>query len=435
MSAAAIRIPHLRWYVLALLFAATAISYIDRQTLSVVAPVLRDELGISNFGYARLVFSFLLTYTVMQAVAGWLIDRLGTRRGFAVMMAWWSAAAMLHGLGRGIQSLSFFRLLLGAGEAGSWAACVRAVAEWFPVRERGFANGIWGAGSSVGMIVAAPAVAWLTLAFGWRMAFVLTGLVGFLWLAVWLLLYRLPVAHPAITPGELAHIQGESAAAGPPEAISYRQLVRTRSTWALTLARIFSDPIAWFYNAWVPEFLRRTAGFSMAQIGLYGWIPPFTMTVGIVLGGFVSDWLCRRGWSAIPARKAVMLTGVIVMLAGAVAAFEVPVAVALGSISLAVLGFGLWAPNMMSLCADAFPRHMVGSITGLSGVGAGLGGMVYTLYTGWALDRFGYAPIFVTSSLLPLVAFAILHALLETPYGVPAAPRVGDTAVEGSPAR
>lgn len=402
----------LRWSILALLFAATSISYVHRQALSVVAPVLRDELSISNFGYARIVFAFLLSYTIMQAVTGWLIDRLGTRAGFAAIVGWWSAAAMLHALGRDVFSFSVFRLLLGAGQAGSWAASVRAVAEWFPRQERGLANGIWGAGTSVGMIAAVPLVAWITLAAGWRWMFVLTGAIGFIWLAAWLVVYRrnehnAPPAAPR-APG----LGAADALVEPGDGMSYGSLLRLRGVWALVLARVFADPIMWFYNAWVPEYLSRTAGFSLADIGRYGWIPFFANGAGIVAGGMFSDRLYRQGTPVIRARLTSMLTGVILMTAGVLAASPIHIAASIAVISVAAFGFGLWAPNMMSLCADGFPSHLVGSVTGLTGVGAGVGGMVFTLSTGWMLDHVGYAPVFVAAGLSPLLAFATLYVLL-----------------------
>lgn len=402
----------LRWSILALLFAATSISYVHRQALSVVAPVLRDELSISNFGYARIVFAFLLSYTIMQAVTGWLIDRLGTRAGFGAIVGWWSAAAMLHAFGRDVFSFSVFRLLLGAGQAGSWAASVRAVAEWFPRQERGLANGIWGAGTSVGMIAAVPLVAWITLAAGWRWMFVLTGATGFIWLAAWLVVYRrneddAPAAAPR-APG----LGAAEAPVEPGDEMSYGSLLRLRGVWALVLARVFADPIMWFYNAWVPEYLSRVASFSLADIGRYGWIPFFANGVGIVAGGMFSDRLCRRGTPVIRARLTSMLAGVILMTAGVLAAYPIHIAASIAVISVAAFGFGLWAPNMMSLCADGFPSHLVGSVTGLTGVGAGVGGMVFTLSTGWMLDHFGYAPVFVAAGTSPLLAYATLHVLL-----------------------
>lgn len=395
---------HVRWSIVGLLFAATTISYLDRQTLAVVAPVLRDELGISNFGYARMVFSFLLGYTLLQPMSGWAIDRIGARRGFAIIMAWWSAAAMLHAFGRGIVSFSALRFLLGVGEAGSWAASVRATSEWFPPAERGLANGIWGAGTSAGLIVSVPMVAWLTVRFGWRSAFVVVGMTGFVWVAVWLILYRQPGRAATLADGPSA-----------PAAARHLELLRSRPVVALIAARMFADPVVWFYNAWVPEYLRRQAGFSFVEVGQFGWIPFVGQAVGIVLGGVLSDRLCRRGRGAVAARMAVMRAGAVLMAAGALAAVPLHVVFSMAAITVAVFGFGLWATNMMSLCGDAFPPNQVGLVTGLSGIGAGLGGMVYTLLVGWMVDRFGYAPVFVMSGLLPMIAAGLLYALLDPP--------------------
>lgn len=406
-------IPRLRRLILALLFAAMFLSYVDRQALSVAAPLLRDELGISNFGYARIVFAFMLAYTVMQAVTGWVVDRLGTRAGYALLVTWWSVAGLLHAFGEGVLSFSAYRFLLGAAQAGSFAASVRAVAEWFPKDARGFAIGVWGAGTAAGLIGAVPIVAWLTLALGWRLAFVITGASGFLWVAAWLLVYRAPTDHPWMTPADRAAVQ--AATMGEPAAgrLSYRELLRLRRTWALVLARVFADPIMWFYNAWVPEFLVRTAGFSMADVARYAWIPFLANGAGILAGGALSDRLCRRGWPVVRARVATMALGALLMIGGVAAALPVHVAVAIAAISVAVFGFGLWAPNMMALGADAFPPHLVASVTGLTGVGAGAGGMAFTLAAGWMLDAFGYAPAFVAAGLLPLVALAVVLSLFD----------------------
>lgn len=397
-----------RWIV-ALLFAATAISYIHRQTLAVVAPELRDALGLSNTEYSRIVFSFLLSYTIMQAVTGWVMDRLGTRRGFALIMAWWSAAAMLHALGQGVTSFSLFRFLLGAGQAGSWAASVRAVTEWFPPAARGSATGVWGAGSSVGAVIAVPLVAWVAVTAGWRSAFVITGAIGFAWLALWWPIYRLPPAN----------VDSEAVAPAPVP-VSYRSLLRSRALWGLVLARVFCDPVSWFYFAWVPEYLRRVGGFSMVDVGRYAWIPFLTNGLGIVLGGLLSDRLVRRGWPVVRARVAVMFAGVVMMTAGIAAALPLPVPAVLAAISLTVFGFGFWAPNLMTLCADVFPGHLVGSATGLTGVGAGVGGMMFTLLAGWTIDHFGYRPVFLAGGVMPLVAFTVLAMLV----GVGRSPRL-----------
>jgi MFS transporter, ACS family, hexuronate transporter len=388
------------------LFAATAISYLDRQTLAVVAPVLRDEMGLSNFAYARMVFSFLLAYTLFQPITGWLIDRIGSRRGFALIMAWWSIAAMLHAAGRGMLSFSVLRFLLGAGEAGSWSACVRSTAQWLPSEQRGLATGIWSAGTSAGLVVSVPLVAWITVRFGWPSAFVVVGLTGLVWIGAWLYVYPASsdegLARERPAAGELSELRDR-------QSIGFGTLLRSPQVLALLVARMFADPVAWFYNAWVPEYLHRTAAFSMTQIGQFGWIPFVGQGVAIVLGGAISDRLCAGGRPVVEARIRVMRAGVALMTVGALAAAPMPVAAAMAAITIAVFGFGLWASNMMSLCADAFDRRTVGAVTGLSGIGAGIGGMIYTLVVGWTVDRVGYPPVFVMSGALPLVALAVVH--------------------------
>lgn len=410
------KIANCRWYVVAFLFAATTISYVDRQNLTVVAPILRDELGISNSGYAQIISAFLLAYTIMQAFTGWLIDKLGTRKGFAVIMLWWSVAAMLHAFGDSVLSFSVYRFLLGAGEAGSWAACVKAVSEWFPNKERGIANALWGVGTSAGLVISVPLVAWIALVLGWQASFILTGLSGLVWLFLWLRLYRLPEEHNAVTETELAYIKQDNVGIEQkPEVVKipYLTLLKSRNVWAVVLARVLADPCSWFYHFWIPEFLKRTAGFSLADIGKYAWIPFFTQGVGILMGGFLSDWLFRRGFKVINARFTVMLTGMLCMFVGLLAAFQFNIVIVFSAISIATFGFGLWAPNMMTLCGEAFPRQVVGSVTGLSGMGAGLGGMAFTLLTGWTLDHFGYSPVFLAAAILPLLAILVLYFLFD----------------------
>lgn len=407
-------IANFRWAIVALLFAATAISYVDRQVLTVLAPTLRDNLGISNTGYASILTAFLLAYTFMQPVTGWLIDRIGTRFGFALIMAWWSAAAMLHAFGTSVATFAACRFLLGMGEAGSWAACVKAVTEWFPRRERGLATGIWSAGVAAGLVVAVPIVAWVSLTLGWQWAFILTGVAGFAWLALWLWMYRQPQSHPAVTAAELRHITEDAPAlAAESSRVAYSRLLRSRNVWAVIAARLLADPWVWFYYFWIPEYLTRSAGFTAAEIGKYAWIPFLAQGVGIVLGGFLSDQLLRRGVRAVHARLTLMLIGMLLMTPGILAAFDLDIVIIFVGISSAMFGFGFWAPNMMSLCADAFPRNAVGSVVGLSGMGAGVGGMLFTMLVGWTLDRYGYPPVFIAAGAIPLLAFFVLFTLLD----------------------
>lgn len=390
-----------RWTVVALLFAATAISYVDRQVLTVLAPTLRDDLGISNTGYASILTAFLLAYTFMQPVTGWLIDRIGTRLGFALIMGWWSAAAILHAFGTSVATFAACRFLLGMGEAGSWAACVKAVSEWFPRRERGLATGLWSSGVATGLVVSVPIVAWISLTLGWQWAFILTGLSGFAWLAAWLWIYRVPSAQEAPEPADET------------TRVPYLSLLRSRNVWAVIAARMLADPWVWFYYFWIPEYLTRSAGFTAADVGKYAWIPFLAQGVGIVLGGMLSDVLLRRGVRAVQARLAIMLIGMLLMTPGILAAFELDIVIIFAGISSAMFGFGFWAPNMMSLCADAFPRNAVGSVVGLSGMGAGVGGMLFTMLIGWTLDRYGYSPVFIAAGVIPLLAFVVLFVVLE----------------------
>jgi ACS family hexuronate transporter-like MFS transporter len=407
-------IANFRWAIVALLFAATAISYVDRQVLTVLAPTLRDNLGISNTGYASILTAFLLAYTFMQPVTGWLIDRIGTRLGFALIMAWWSAAAVLHAFGTSVATFAACRFLLGMSEADSWAACVKAVTEWFPQRERGLATGIWSAGVAAGLVVSVPIVAWVSLTLGWQWAFILTGVAGFAWLAVWLWMYRQPQSHPAVTAAELRHITDDAPApVAESSRVGYSRLLRSRNVWAVIAARLLADPWVWFYYFWIPEYLTRSAGFTAADIGKYAWIPFLAQGVGIVLGGFLSDQLLRRGVRAVHARLTIMLIGMLLMTPGILAAFHLDIVIIFVGISSAMFGFGFWAPNMMSLCADAFPRNAVGSVVGLSGMGAGVGGMLFTMLVGWTLDRYGYPPVFIAAGAIPLLAFFVLFALLD----------------------
>jgi len=424
-------IAHFRWIVVAMLFAATAISYVDRQVLTVLAPTLRDQLGLSNTGYASILTAFLLAYTFMQPVTGWLIDRVGTRIGFALIMAWWSVAAALHAFSTNVTTFAACRFLLGAGEAGSWSACVKAVSEWFPRRERGLATGLWSAGVSAGLVISVPIVTWVSLQLGWQWAFVLTGVTGFVWLAIWLALYRLPQQHSLVTAAELRHITADASDATVESVrVPYLQLLRSRNVWAVIAARLLADPWVWFYYFWIPEYLRRSAGFSAADVGRYAWIPFLAQGIGIVLGGYLSDVLVRRGVRALHARLGIMLVGMLLMVPGIFAAFDLDIVIIFAGISSAMFGFGFWAPNMMSLCADAFPRNAVGSVVGLSGMGAGVGGMLFTMLVGWTLDRYGYPPVFIAAGVIPLLAFLVLFVALDREESLAKAPSSARSGLE-----
>jgi ACS family hexuronate transporter-like MFS transporter len=382
--------------MIALVFWATVINYLDRQTLSVVAPVLREQFHMSNVAYSRVVFAFMLAYTISNGISGPLLDRLGTKAGYALCIAWWSTAAMLTALARGPISLGAFRFLLGMGEAGNWPAAVKVVAEWFPVKERALASGIFNSGSSIGAVIAPPLVAWIVVQIGWPPAFLLVGALGFVWLAIWWLVYYTP-----------ASAQNEVAA--PP--IPAWQLFRTRWVWSFTISKVFSDPAWYFYIFWFPEYLKSARGFDLISIGKFGWIPFLTADVGNLLGGVLSAFLLRRGMQVQAARKLAVFLFSILMMSAIPAVLVANAYVSIAFISIATLGYTGALANMLAMPADVFPRNAVGSVWGLASMGAGFGGMVFSLITGWIVDHYSYVPVFFIFGLLPLISAAIVSTL------------------------
>ena len=383
--------------MIALVFLATVINYLDRQTLSVAAPVLREQFRMSNVEYSRVVFAFMLAYTIMNGVSGPLVDRLGTRLGYALCMAWWSVSAILHMFARGVWSLGVYRFLLGMGEAGNWPAGLKVVAEWFPEQERALASGMFNSGSSIGAILAPPVVAWIILRFGWPYAFLAIGISGLLWLAVWWPVYRTP-----------AEVRKEAA----PAHVPFWQLLRTRFVWSFTVSKIFMDPAWYFYIFWFPEYLKRARGFDMAAIGMYAWIPFVVAGVGNLFGGAISAWLLRRGFSLTVARKGAITFCAVLMMSAIPAVLASRASVAIALVSVAMAGYTGVCANMLALTADVFPKNLVGSVYGLASMGAGFGGMIFSLVTGWVVDHYSYQPVFFGFGVMPLVCALILWTLL-----------------------
>jgi len=383
--------------MIGLVFWATVINYLDRQTLSVAAPVLREQFHMSNVVYSRVVFAFMLAYTIANGISGPLIDRLGTRVGYAVTIAWWSVSAILHAFATGPVSLGVYRFLLGMGEAGNWPAGVKVVSEWFPAEERALAAGIFNTGSSVGAILAPPVVAWILLTYGWPSAFLSIGVLGLLWLLIWWPVYR--------TPREAAH-------EAPPARVPFRTLFGTRFVWSLTLSKIFLDPVWYFYIFWFPEYLKNARRFDMASIGKYGWIPFAVAGLGNLFGGGLSALLLRGGYSLTVARKASATVFLCLMLSAIPAVLVQNVWLSIAFVSVAMMGYTGALANTLAFPADVFPKHMVGSVWGLASMGAGFGGMVFVLITGWVVEHYSYVPVFFGFGIMPLICAAILWTLL-----------------------
>jgi len=382
--------------MIALVFWATVINYLDRQTLSVVAPVLRDQFRMSNEVYSRIVFAFMLAYTIMNGVVGPLLDRVGTRVGFALSMAGWSAAGILTAFSRNAWDLGICRFLLGVAESGNFPAGVKVVAEWFPVRERALAAGLFNSGSAVGTVIAVPLIVLIVRYLGWPAAFVLVGALGLVWILFWWPLYY--------TPGQ----QPRTAVARVPT----WKLFRTRFVWSFTLSKVFFDPAWYFYVFWFPEYLKRARQFDMESIGKYAWIPFVAAAIGNFLGGWMSGFLLRQGISLTVARKTTVTLAAAMMGAAIPAVLVRDIHVSIAMISLAMLGCTGGSANMTALPADITPTHLVGTVYGLASMGSGFGGMLFALITGWVLDHYSYVPVFIGFGIMPMICVLLLWTLM-----------------------
>jgi ACS family hexuronate transporter-like MFS transporter len=430
------KIVGLRWWIVGLVFLATLINYIDRLTISVLAPVITRDLGLTNTQFGGIVTWFLLAYTISQGLSGKLYDRIGTRLGFVVSITIWSVAAISHAFARGLGTLSLFRFVLGLGEAGNWPGAAKTVAEWFPISQRALGMAIFNSGAAIGSILAPPLIVWLQLKYGWQTTFIVTGSLGFLWLALWLFFYQSPQKHRWITEEELRLIEegkngdGESGRVGDGENVfassslpvtpsptlplsspRWRDLLRYRQVWAIVLSRFLTDPVWWLYITWLPKYLADARGFSLTKIGLFAWVPYVAADAGSLSGGWLSGYLIKRGWSVDRARKAVIAIAALLMPAGILAAFVHDPLVALALIGVVLFGFQVWINNVQTLPGDFFPDRAVASVAGLGGTGAGIGSMIFILTTGWVVDHFSYVPVLVAAGLLAPIGTAVLFAL------------------------
>ena len=411
-STVATRVGHFRWTICALLFFATTINYIDRQVLGILAPDLQREIGWSELDYGRIVIAFQVSYAVMMLVWGRILDRIGTKLGLAIAVAWWSFAAMGTAAARSAMGFGMARFLLGVGEAANFPASIKTVAEWFPKSERAFATGIFNAGTNVGAIVAPIMVPLIAVRWGWQAAFILTGAIGFVWLFAWWALYETAARHPRLHPAERKFILDgleEPITAKTPlgEVLGYRQL------WAFALGKMMTDPIWWFYLFWLPKFLATEHGIRGTALIPYLTTVYIIADVGSVFGGYLSSTLIKRGWSVNAARKTAM---------GIFAAIIPSVIIASQTRSawLAVILIGVatachqgWSCNIFTLASDMFPRRAVGTVVGFGGFAGGVGGILIAEFAGRVLNANPsyYLPMFIIAGTIYLVALAVIHGL------------------------
>ena len=421
-----------RWTICGLLFLAATINYIDRQVIGILKPTLQQQFGWSEIDYSDIVFAFQFAYAIGYVFAGRLIDRLGTRRGFALALIVWSIAAVAAagattfgpavavglaavGLSYSASAAGFIavRFMLGLGESGNFPAAIKAVAEWFPRRERALATGLFNAGTNIGAVVTPMTVPWITSRLGWQWAFVLTGILGFAWLVLWLLVYDRPDRHPRVTASELAYISSD-----PPEVVvrvPWARLIWYRQTWAYATAKFLTDPIWWLYLFWMPDFFSRNYGLSLLELGPPIIIVYMIADIGSVGGGWLSSTLIRRGWTVNASRKTAMLICAIAVVPIVAAARVQSLWAAVALISLATAAHQGWSANTFTLATDLFPRQAVGSVVGLGGMAGAVGGMLIAKMTGYVLQLTGsYVTVFMIAGAAYLTALVIVQILSPT---------------------
>ena len=407
-----VRVGRYRWTICALLFFATTINYIDRQVLGILAPTLQRDLGWNEQQFGDIVSWFTIAYALGFLVVGRIMDRVGTRRGFAGAIVIWSIAAMAHAFARTAAGFSAARFALGLGESGNFPASLKTVAEWFPSRERAFATGIFNAGSNVGAILTPIIVPWIALRWGWRAAFIATGAIGFVWLVVWLLVYRSPEEHPKCSPAELAYIRSDPI--DPVQPVSWAQLLRYRQTWAFALGKGLTDPIWWFYLFWLPKFLDARYGIKLAQLAAPLIVIYLLADVGSVFGGWLSGAFIKRGWSVNAGRKMTMLIAALLIVPTMFAPAATNMWVAVCVVGVAAAAHQWWSANIFTLPSDMFPGFAVGSVVGIGGFFGAAGGFLFQRATGWLLQRNGsnYTPIFLVCGLAYVTALLVIHLLV-----------------------
>jgi len=396
-----------------LLFVATTVNYLDRILLSVLIPVIREEMHITDKQYGFINGAFQIAYTTGFLFMGKFIDRFGTRIGYAVSIVWWSIAAALHALASGVVSLSFWRAMLGLGEAGNFPAAIKSVAEWFPKKDRAFATGIFNAGTNVASMIGPPLFVWMVFHVSWRTCFLITASLGFVWVVFWLFSYRHPADHKYVSPAELEYIHSDAPAAGSEPRLGWAAALRYRQTWGFAIAKFLTDPVWWFYLYWLPPYLYDVRKFDLKQIS---WALPVIYLMadfGSVAGGWISGYLIRRGWSNGRARKTAMALCAALMPVAATAALVQDPLLAIALICLATSGHQGWSANLFTTTSDVFPKNATASVTGIGGFLGGLGGFLFSaVIPGYVVTHFGYTPVFLTMGAFHLTALFLLHVLM-----------------------
>ena len=426
------KVKGLRWWIIGLIGVATIINYIDRSAINIMWPYIYKEFGIaeadSKDALALITTFFMVAYAIGQTVTGKMMDAIGTRLGMVVSIVGWSISIALHAVAKSLTSFSIFRAMLGLSEAGNWPGATKSNAEWFPAKERAIAQGIFGAGASLGSVVAAPVIAALFYAVGWKLTFALIAILGIVWIIPWIIINKAtPDKHPWITKEEQDHITGKnnlenvnSVKEKEVQVYTWKQLLRFRDTWGIISSRFFIDPVWWMFVTWLPTFLFEQYGFNIRQVGAFAWVPYVFAAIGGVLGGFYSSGLIKKGKPAVKARMNAITVGSVIMLIslGAIAFYldelKDHVFITIALISASLFGFQFLINNLQTLPSDYFNGKNVGSVSGMGGTAAVAGTIILTLMVP-ALTRTSYHTLFVLIALIVPVAWACIRFISSKP--------------------
>ena len=410
-----------RWVVVTLLFFATTINYLDRQVIGLLKDNLAKDFNWSERDYSNIVMAFSAAYAIGLVGFGRLIDKIGTRFGYAISVVIWSVAAMAHALAKSTFGFGIARTALGLGEAGNFPAAIKAVAEWFPKKDRALATGIFNSGSNVAAIVGPPAIAWLFTAYGWKQAFICTGSIGFLWLVFWLCLFDIPARQKRLGKQEFDYIHSDltETEITTDNKVSWRKVLTIKQTWAFLLGKFLTDPIWWFYLFWIPSYFNTTYSLDIKTSAIHVSTVYVAAGFGSILGGYLSGWFIKKGWSIFKARKTAMLIFAFCVTPVVMVRFTSHIWVAVALISVAAAAHQAWSANIFTVASDVFPKKAVSSVVGIGGMAGSIGGILFPLLIGVLLDHFksmnilstGYNIIFVICGTAYLVAWAVMHFL------------------------
>ena len=400
-----------RWRIVALLFFATTINYIDRQVIGILAPVLQTEIGWNEIGYSRIVMAFQIAYAMGMAFTGYFLDRFGTRVGFAVAIAVWSLAGIGHALARSVAGFALARFILGIGEAANFPACLKTVSEWFPPKERALATGIFNSGSNIGAIVAPLIVPFIAAHYSWQWAFILTGAIGFIWLLFWWQMYAKPELHPALTHSELTYIQSGGYATI--ASMKWGQLLGFRQTWVICLMRFITDPVWWFFLFWVPKFLNAQYSLELQALSAPLIVLFLIADVGSISGGWLSSFWLKQGRTLDFARRNTLLLCAVLAMPVTMAAQMPSVAGAVALVAMAAAAYQGWSANIFTIITDLYPKNAVASMSGLAGMSGAIGGTIFSSLIGYLLEATGnYGLLFGGAGFVFLFAWITLKLLL-----------------------